>query len=87
MDLRGRFCKYEDWHFHRAKLSLLVLTLGLFIGINILDRGFKIDVWTNIPYSFITNSIFINGMSIEQVSFNIPPGIDNFLGNYIWTSI
>ena len=63
MDLRRRFCKCEDWHLHRANLFLLVLTLGLFIGIDILDRGFKIDVWTNIPYSFLTISNFIKSIS------------------------
>ena len=63
MDLRERSCKYEDWHLHRANLFLLVLTLGLFIGIDILDRGFKIDVWTNIPYSFLTISNFIKSIS------------------------
>jgi len=69
MVLRSRFCKCEDWHLHRANLFLLVLTSGLFIGIDILDRGFKIDVWTNIPFSFITNSNFIKGMSIDQLVF------------------
>lgn len=69
MNLRRRFCKYEDRHLHRANLFLLMLTLGLFIGIDILDRGFKIDVWTNIPFSFITNSNFIKGMSIDQLVF------------------
>ena len=63
MDLRRRFCRCEDWHLHRANLFLLMLTLGLFIGIDILDRGFKIDVWTNIPYSFLTISKFIKSIS------------------------
>lgn len=69
MDLRRRFCKCEGWHLHRANLFLLVLTLGLFIGIDILDRGSKIDVWTNIPFSIITNSNFIKGMPIDQLVF------------------
>ncbi|MFC2119551.1 hypothetical protein ACFLQ4_00630 [Bacteroidota bacterium] len=68
MDLRRRSCKCEDWYLHWAKLFLLVLTLGLFIGIDILDRGFKIDVWTNISYSFITISNFFKGISgIDQL--------------------
>ena len=68
MDLRKRSCKCKDWHLHWAKLFLLVLTLGLFIGIDILDRGLKIDVWTNIPYSFIAISNLFKGMSgIDQL--------------------
>ena len=68
MMLGKRSCKCEDWPLHRATFFLLVLTLGLFIGIDILDRGFKIDVWTNISYSFITISNFFKGISgIDQL--------------------
>jgi len=63
MMLGKRTCKCEDWPLHRATFLLLVLTLGLFIGIDILDRGLKIDVWTNIPYSFIAISNLFIGMS------------------------
>jgi len=68
MMLGKKSCKCEDWPLHRITLFLLVLTLGQFIGIDILDRGFKIDVWTNIPYSFIAISNLFKGMSgIDQL--------------------
>ena len=69
MELGERSFKYEDWHLHWAKPSLIVLTLGLFIGIDILDRGFKIDVLTNISYSFITiSNLFIDISGIDQLA-------------------
>lgn len=63
MSIGKRSSKFDDCPFHRAGLFLLVLTLGLFIGIDILDRGFIIDVWTNISYSSKTISILIKTMS------------------------
>ena len=68
MMLGKKSCKCEDWPLHRITLFLLVLTLGQFIGIDILDRGLKIDVWTNLPYSFIAISNLFKGMSgIDQL--------------------
>jgi hypothetical protein len=68
MMLGKRSCKCEDWSLHRVTFFLLALTLGLFIGIDILDRGLKIDVWTNIPHSFIAISNLFKGMSgIDQL--------------------
>ena len=84
MSLRKRSCTYEDWPLHISRLFLSALTLGLFIGIDILDRGFKIDVWTNIPYSLITISNLFKGMNgIDLISVNIPACTDDCLGNYI----
>jgi hypothetical protein len=84
MMLGKRSCKCEDWPLHRATFFLLVLTLGLFIGIDILDRGLKIDVWTNLPYSFIAISNLFKGMSgIDLLSVSIPSCIDDCPGNYI----
>jgi hypothetical protein len=84
MSLRKRSCTHEDWPLHRVTLFLSALTLGLFIGIDILDRGLKIDVWTNIFYSFIAISILFKGMSgIDQLSVNVPSFTDDCLGNCI----
>jgi hypothetical protein len=63
MMLGKRSCKCEDWPLHRAKFFLLVLILGQFIGIDILDRGFKIETGTIIPYSFLTISNLFKGIS------------------------
>ena len=84
MSLGKRSCTHEDWPLHRVTLFLSALTLGLFIGIDILDRGFKIDVWTNIPYSFIAISNLFKGMSgFDQLSVSIPSCTDDCLGNCI----
>ncbi|MGB5893168.1 MAG: hypothetical protein WBG58_03250 [Ignavibacteriaceae bacterium] len=84
MSLGKRSCTHEDWPLHRVTLFLSALTLGLFIGIDILDRGFKIDVWTNIPYSFIPISNLFKGMSgFDQLSVSIPSCTDDCLGNCI----
>ena len=63
MSIGKRTYKLEDWPLHRKGLFLSLLTFGLLIGIDILDRGFIIDVWTNISYSSITISILIKTMS------------------------
>jgi hypothetical protein len=63
MSIGKRTYKLEDWPLHREGLFLSLLTFGLFIGIDILDRGFIIDVWTNISYSSITISNLIKTMS------------------------
>jgi len=84
MMLGKRSCKCEDWSLHRATFFILELTLGLFIGIDILDRGLKIDVWTNLPYSFIAISNLFKGMSgIDLLSVSIPSCTDDCSGNYI----
>jgi hypothetical protein len=84
MMLGKRSCKCEDWPLHRVTFFLLVLTLGLFIGIDILDRGLKIDVWTNIPHSFIAISNLFKGMSgFDKLSVSIPSCTDDCLGNCI----
>ena len=68
MMLGKRSCKCEDWPLHRVTFFLFAFILGLFIGIDILDRGLKIDVWTNLPYSFIAISNLFKGMSgIDQL--------------------
>ena len=46
--------KLEDWPLLGVGLFLSLLTFALFIGFDLLDRGFIIDVWTNISYSYIT---------------------------------
>jgi len=63
MSIGKRSSKFDDCPFHRAGLFLLVLTLGLFIGIDILDRGFKIDVSSNILSSSIAISNLFIGIS------------------------
>ena len=63
MSIGKRTYKLEDWSLHGEGLFLSLLTFGLFIGIDILDRGFIIGVWTNISYSSITISILIKTMS------------------------
>jgi len=84
MSLRKRSCTYEDWPLHSSRLFLSVLTLGLFIGTDILDRGCKIDVWTNIPFSFITISTLFKGMSgIDQLSVTIPFCTNDRSGNCV----
>jgi hypothetical protein len=84
MSLRKRSCTYEDWPLHISRLFLSALTLGLFIGIDILDRGCKIDVWTNIPFSFITISNLIKGMpGIDEFCVNIPFCTNDRFGNCI----
>jgi hypothetical protein len=74
MNIGKRSSKFDDCPFHRAGLFLLVLTLGLFIGIDILDRGFKIDVSSNIPTSSIAISNLFIGMS----------GIDPLMLTYVF---
>ena len=59
MSTRKRTYKLEDWPLLGVGLFLSLLTFALFIGFNILDRGFIIDVWTNISYSSITISNLI----------------------------
>jgi len=59
MSTRIRTYKLEDWPLLGVGLFLSLLTFALFIGFNILDRGFIIDVWTNISYSSITISNLI----------------------------
>ena len=84
MMLGKRSCTHEDWPLHRVTLFLSALTLGLFIGIDILDRGLKIDVLTNISYSFIAISNLFKGMSgIDLLSVSIPSCTDDCSGNYI----
>jgi len=63
MSIEKRTYKLEDWPLHREGLFLSLLTFGLFIGFDTLDRGFILDVWTNIYNSSITNSILIKTMS------------------------
>ena len=63
MSTRKRTYKLEDWPLLGVGLFLSLLTFALFIGFNILDRGFIIDVWTNISYSSITISNLIKTMS------------------------
>ena len=65
--------KLEDWPLHGVGLFLSLLTFALFIEFDILDRGFIIDVWTNISYSLITISILIKSM------FGINPLMITFL--------
>jgi hypothetical protein len=74
MMLGKRSYKCEDWPIHRVTLFLSALTLGLFIGIDILDRGFKIDVSSNIPSSSIAISNLFIGMS----------GIDPLMLTYVF---
>ncbi len=63
MSTRIRTYKLEDWPLLGVGLFLSLLTFALFIGFNLLDRGFIIDVWTNISYSTITISNLIKTMS------------------------
>ena len=63
MSIRKRTYKLEDLSLQWEGLFLSLLTFGLFIGFDILDRGFIIDVWTNISYSSITISNLIKTMS------------------------
>ena len=55
--------KLEDWPLLGVGLFLSLLTFALFIGFDLLDRGFIIDVWTNISYSSITISNLIKTLS------------------------
>ncbi len=55
--------KLEDWPLHGVGLFLSLLTFALFIGFDLLDRGFIIDVWTNISYSSIIISNLIKTLS------------------------
>ena len=63
MSKGNRTYKLEDWSLHGVGLFLSLLTFALFIGFDSLDRGFIIDVWTNITYSSITISNLIKTMS------------------------
>ncbi len=63
MSIRKRTYKLEDWSLHGVGLFLSLLTFALFIGFDLLDRGFIIDVWTNISYSSITISNLIKTLS------------------------
>jgi len=63
MSIRKRTYKLEDWPLHGVGFFLSLLTFALFIGFNILERGFIIDVWTNISYSSITILNLIKTMS------------------------
>ena len=55
--------KLEDWPLLGVGLFLSLLTFALFIGFDLLDRGFIIDVWTNISYSSIIISNLIKTLS------------------------
>ena len=80
MSTRKRTYKLEDWPLLGVGLFLSLLTFALFIGFNILDRGFIIDVWTNISYSSITISNLIKTMSgIDPLMLTILLVIMNFV--------
>ena len=63
MSIRKRTYKLEDLTLHGVGLFLSLLTFVLFIGFDLLGRGFIIDVWTNIYCSSITISNLIKTMS------------------------
>ncbi len=63
MSIGKRTYKLEDLPLLGVGLFLSLLTFALFIGVDLLDRGFIIDVWTNISYSSITISNLIKTLS------------------------